>query len=102
MAAALITGDYVTPSSGPRAGQLGAWSRIVSAAGGEPRGTFMKCFHVGLGLAWLIALILFAMRPANGWWIVLACSIGTLWYLPIGTIASAIVIVLLLMLRSSS
>lgn len=39
---ALITGDYVTPSSGPRAGQLGPWSRIVSAVGLEPRSTFMS------------------------------------------------------------
>ncbi len=30
---ALIVGDYVTPSSGPSAGQLGPWSKVVSALG---------------------------------------------------------------------
>jgi hypothetical protein len=32
---------------------------------------------------------------------VLACAIATLWYLPMGTIASAIVIVILLILRGT-
>jgi hypothetical protein len=59
----------------------------------------MKCIHVLLGIAWLSASLLFAMRPANGWWMALACGIATLWYLPVGTIVSAIVILLLLILR---
>jgi hypothetical protein len=93
---ALITGDYVTPTSGPRAGQLGPWSRIVSAVGLEPRGTFIKCLHPCLGMAWLIGLVAFAMRPASGWWFFLCCAVATLWYLPIGTFVSLIVLALLL------
>ena len=93
---ALIVGDYVTSSSGPRAGQLGPWSRIVSALGFEPRSTLIKCLHVFLGIAWLVALIVFAVRPASGWWIVLGCAIASLWYLPVGTFLSVVVLALLL------
>ena len=93
---ALYVGDYVTPTSGPRAGMLGPWSRIVSALGFEPRGSFIKGLHLFLGLAWLVALLAFAFRPAWGWWSVFFCALGTLWYLPGGTVLSIIVITLLL------
>jgi hypothetical protein len=93
---ALLIGDYVTPASGPRAGQLGPWSRIVSAVGFEPRGSFIKCLHLFLGIAWLIGLTAFVVRPASGWWVVFCCGVATLWYLPIGTFLSMIVVVLLL------
>jgi hypothetical protein len=92
---ALIVGDYVTPSTGPHAGQLGPWSRIVSAIGLEPRSTFIKCVHLFLGIAWLIGLILFLVRPTAGWWVLLVCGVATLWYLPIGTVASLIVLAML-------
>jgi hypothetical protein len=92
---ALVVGDYVTPSSGARAGQLGPWTHIVSAVGLEPRGTFIKSLHAALGLAWLIALIFFVVRPTFGWWALFGCAVGTLWYLPIGTIVGVIVIALL-------
>lgn len=92
---ALLTGDYATPTSGPRAGQLGPWSRIVSAVGLEPRSTFIKCLHLFLGVAWLIGLAAFVMRPPSGWWVILCCGVATLWYLPIGTFLSIIVLVLL-------
>lgn len=93
---ALIAGDYTTPSSGPRVGQLGPWSRIVSALGFEPRSTFIKCLHLFLGIAWLVALIVFIMRPASGWWLIFGCAIASLWYLPIGTLLSILVIALML------
>ncbi len=93
---ALIKGDYITPRSGPYAGQLGPWSRVVAKAGLEPRGAFVKTLHVALGLAWLVALILFITRPALGWWVALFCGAATLWYLPMGTAIGLLVIVLLL------
>ncbi|MCW5559288.1 MAG: hypothetical protein KIT22_15845 [Verrucomicrobiae bacterium] len=93
---ALIVGDYVTPSSGPHAGQLGPWSRLVSAVGLEPRGTLVKCLHLFLGLAWLAGLAAFWIRPGAGWWILLGCGVATLWYLPVGTLLSLIVMALLL------
>lgn len=93
---ALITGDYTTPGSGPRAGQLGPWSRVVSALGFEPRSTCIKCLHLFLGIAWLVALIVFIMRPGSGWWAVFGCAVASLWYLPVGTFLSIVVIALLL------
>src|SRR5215475_12106885 len=74
---ALVVGDYVTPASGPRAGQLGQWSRVVSAVGLEPRGRFMKCVHLLLGIAWLAAFLFFVVYPASGWRLVLCCGVAT-------------------------
>jgi len=93
---ALTVGDYVTPSSGPRAGQLGPWARVVSAIGFEPRSTFIKSVHVFLGIVWLIGIVVLLLRPDIGWWFVLCCGVGTLWYLPLGTVLSIVVLVLLL------
>jgi hypothetical protein len=94
---ALTVGDYVTPQTGPRAGQLGPWSRIVSTLGLDPRGRTMKCIHVALGVAWLISMLLFLFRPSFGWWGLLATSLLSLWYLPIGTVLSLAELGLLLL-----
>lgn len=93
---ALVVGDYVTPATGPRAGQLGPWSRVVSAFGFDPRGAFIKSLHVALGLAWLVASIIFAIRPSSGWFMVLGCAVASLWYLPAGTFVGIVVIALLM------
>ena len=94
-ARALTVGDYVTPSSGPRAGQLGPWSRVVSAVGFEPRSTPIKIVHVSLGILWLVGILTLLLRPEIGWWVVLCCGIATVWYLPVGTAVSIVVLVLL-------
>ncbi len=91
----LIVGDYVTPSSGDHAGQLGPWSHVVSAIGIEPRSTFMKSVHVVLGVAWLATIASFVLGLAHGWTAMLICAVLGLWYLPIGTILGLIQIVLL-------
>jgi hypothetical protein len=96
---ALIVGDYVTASSGPRAGQLGPWSRVVSAFGFEPRSTSIKVLHLVLGIAWLASAVMFWLHPVEGRRAILMCSLASLWYLPIGTILSVIEIVLLAMLH---
>ena len=94
---ALIVGDYVTPTSGPYAGQLGPWATLVSAVGIEPRSTLMKSVHLGLGLLWLVTTISFALRMRWAWRGMLACAVLTLWYLPVGTLFGVIQIALLLM-----
>jgi hypothetical protein len=94
---ALITGDYVTPSSGECAGQLGPWSKLVSAVGIEPRSTLMKSIHLGLGVVWLAAIICFVAGVPRAWTAMLICAIAALWYLPFGTLLSVIQIVLLLL-----
>ena len=94
---ALVTGDYVTPSSGQYAGQLGPWSKLVSGAGIDPRSTLMKTIHLALGLAWLAIILCFCLRVpwAEGGMLICACA--GLWYLPFGTLLSVLQIVLLLL-----
>ncbi len=93
---ALIVGDYVTPRSGRFAGQLGPWSKLVSAVGIEPRSTLMKTIHLVIGGAWIAAIIAYAAGAAGAWYAMLICAVAGLWYLPFGTLLSIIQIVLLL------
>jgi hypothetical protein len=94
---ALIVGDYVTPRSGAHAGQLGPWSRVVSAVGIAPRSTLMKSIHLILGIAWLVVLVCFAFRLPWAWSGMIVCAVLGLWYLPFGTVLSTLQIVLLLL-----
>ena len=96
---ALVTGDYVTPKSGQYAGQLGPWSKVVSAVGIGPRSTLMKSIHLGLGLIWVAAMTCFILRLPWAWWGMTLCAVAALWYLPFGTLLSMIQIVLLLLFR---
>ena len=93
---ALITGDYVTPSTGQYAGQLGPWSKIVSAVGIEPRSTLMKAIPLAIGAVWIAVVVCFIMRCEWAWWGMFACAIAGLWYLPFGTLMSVIQLALLL------
>jgi hypothetical protein len=93
---ALTVGDYFTARSGPRAGQLGPWSLLIAKTGLNPRSTAVKLVHVVLGLLWVLGFVLFLVRPASSWWLLLASSVSTLWYLPLGTAFSLIELALLL------
>lgn len=99
---ALIAGDYLTPSSGAHAGQLGPWSHVVSAVGIEPRSTLMKVAFVAFGLAWLLALALFVRRAPAGGTALAALAVATLWYLPVGTATSVAMLVSLAVLHRRS
>jgi hypothetical protein len=99
---ALVVGDYVTRSSGPRAGQLGPWSILVSSVGLAPRGSAMKIIHVVLGVAWLAAAFAFLRRVRGSRLYVFAAATGTFWYVPVGTVVSLIAIALLFTTRSRS
>jgi len=46
---AILTGDYVTPSTGPHAGQLGPWAALARAIGVDPRSTGMNAFFLAYG-----------------------------------------------------
>jgi len=92
---ALITGDYVTPRSGDHAGQLGPWSRLVSAVGIAPRSTLMKSVHLVLGIVWLAVIVCFALRLPWAWTAMVICAAAGLWYLPFGTLLSIIQLILL-------
>lgn len=95
---ALIVGDYVTPSSGEYAGQLGPWASLVWIAGIEPRSTLMKTIFVVYGVFWLIVISFFAQKQRWAWIAMLIAAAGSLWYLPFGTVSSMIQIALLVVI----
>ncbi len=94
---AFVTGDYVTPKSGDYAGELGPWSKVVSAIGVDPRSALMKSIHVGLGAVWLAIIIGFVLRWPWSWFGMVACAVLGLWYLPVGTLLGVIQIAILLL-----
>ncbi|HEY9466751.1 MAG TPA: hypothetical protein VIR54_26830 [Vicinamibacterales bacterium] len=96
---ALVVGDYVTPRNGPHAGQLGPWHRVVGAAGVAPRSTLMKSIFVAYGVSWLIAVSGFICAASWAWAAMMIAAVGSLWYLPMGTICSVIQIISLISLR---
>ena len=98
-ARALTVGDYVTPSTGKDADQLGPWTHVVTAVGIEPRSTLMKWIFVVYGSAWIAATICFVARVRGAWMLMLIAAIGALWYLMIGTVFSVLQIVILLITR---
>ncbi len=99
---ALTVGDYVTPSSGAYAGQLGPWNYVVRAVGIPPRSTAMKLIFVVYGLSWLILSLGLAYHSAWAWPAMLIAAIATLWYLPVGTIFGIVQIVGLIWLRRTA
>jgi hypothetical protein len=98
-ARALIVGDYITPRSGPYAGQLGAWSRVVSAVGIEPRSTLMKSIFAAYGALWLLAIAAFLLGRPWAWAALFVAAVGAVWYLPVGTLLSVVQIGLLLVMH---
>ena len=92
---ALTKGDYFTPSSGEHKGELGPWVRVVRTMGIEPRSTAMKTFFVVYGLVWIVVIVAFAREQAWSWPAMLVLALGSLWYLTVGTIVSALVTILL-------
>ncbi len=105
---ALTTGDYVTPSSGAYAGRLGPWAGIVRAVGIDPRSTVMKASFVLLGVLWLTSAVAFIAgasridrqkgpRAALG-----TLAVMTLWFAPVGTSLSLVLLALLFFSRGTS
>lgn len=90
---ALLLGDYVTPTTGPFAGQLGPWSGVVSAVGMEPRSVLMKVTFVIFGVTWLVSAVRFARRAPRSGGQLAVLAVATLWYLPIGTVVSVLVLI---------
>jgi hypothetical protein len=95
---AVIVGDYITPRSGEYAGKLGPWSGLVERIGIPARSTAMKSAFIVIGLVHLSAavLLVFETDAASGW-LALVASVMALWYLPIGTAADGIALVIVLL-----
>lgn len=90
---ALLVGEYVTPASGAYAGQLGPWADLVRAVGIDPRSTLMKTAFVGLGAAGLALGVLYVVRPGRATtWAVAGWAAACLWYVPVGTFLSLVIL----------
>ena len=94
---AMIVGDYVTPRSGPQAGALGPWSKLVTTVGIEPRSTLMKTLFVVYGLGFIGLVGVFVLGVSKVWLALLVVAALGLWYVPFGTVINAIVITLLVL-----
>ena len=98
-ARALVVGDYITPKSGRFAGELGPWQRPVRAMGIEPRSTLMKIIFVTYGSVWIVVMLAFAVGAKWAWWGMLACAVGSMWYLPFGTLLGVFQVGFLITIR---
>ncbi|HEY3763269.1 MAG TPA: hypothetical protein VGN23_16095 [Verrucomicrobiae bacterium] len=92
---AIITRDYVTPQSGPYAGQLGPWSKIVQAVGLDPHTFVVESLFIFEGMASLAALFCYLQRRKGAKAALAITNVLQLWYLPFGTISCIVVLVLL-------
>ena len=99
---ALMTGDYVTAKSGPHEGEIGAWSKVVARAGIAPRSSLMKSIFAVYGGAWIVVAMCFAMGLPWARTAMFAAAIGSLWFLPFGTISSGIQVILLSILARAA
>ncbi len=97
---ALVTGDFVTPSSGEYAGQLGPWSTMIRSVGLNPRSLGVKISFLVFGLIYLGALVAFLLRRKGSWLFIVSCSAIALVYLPLGTVTSLAGLAVLATLRS--
>lgn len=98
---ALVLGDYVTPSSGEYAGELGPWADVLQTIGLEPRSIIVKTAFVAYGLTSLIAVTGFATdRPWSRNFLIVMAGLG-LWYLPFGTAANMIALIFLFLFKRS-
>lgn len=94
---ALASGDYLTAANGSYAGQLGPWAQVVTSVGLQPRSMPVEALIAGYGLLALAMGVCFALRLSWAWRGMLAISALGLWYLPVGTAAGLVTLVLLLL-----
>jgi len=78
--------------------RLGPWAAVVLRAGIDPNSTTMMVTFVALGVLWLVVLALLTARARHALTSALLAAILTLWFLPIGTLMSAMTIICVLVL----
>lgn len=91
-ALALATGTYVGETLGP-------WATLVSAIGVDPLSTGMKVFFVAFGALWLSLTGAYLARRRGSWEALGAVTVAGLWFLPVGTLLSLAIGVLLVVER---
>ncbi len=85
---ALFAGSYFAPG-----GQIGPWAAILAAIGIDPFSTGMKAAFVVLGASFVLSAAAYALYMRRSSFYLGAVAVLTLWYLPLGTILSLIVLV---------
>lgn len=91
---ALAVGNYITPTTGKYAGQLGPWATLVQKMGIAPQSSFMKLWMASQGGLWILVSLLFLKMPGM-WGASVAMAFLGLWYLPFGTVVGLIELILL-------
>lgn len=86
----LLTGDYVRLK-----GRLGPWADLVVETGIDPMS--LGAFFVVLGLGWTIGGIGLLLGRHWAWSWSFVFAVGTLWFLPIGTVISLSILILLVL-----
>lgn len=92
---ALATGDFVTPTTGEHAGQLGPWAAVLDAIGIPPRSTAVAVGFVAYGAVYLGFLAAFLRRRRGGRLGLVACAAAGLLYLVVGTVLNGLILGLL-------
>lgn len=92
---ALVTGEYITPSSGAYAGQVGPWASVVRAVGLSPDMVAMKVVFIVLGLAWLVTAVGVAIPASWAWTATMILAVASLWYAIPGTVISLAILAML-------
>jgi hypothetical protein len=85
---ALVRGTYLAPG-----GQIGPWALVVSAVGIAPLSSGMKTAFVVLGATYIVSAAAYAFYRPRSTFYLGAVAVLTLWYLPLGTILSLVVLV---------
>jgi hypothetical protein len=93
---AAITGGYMLLDGiyarlhGSYIGGIGPWSMVLHAVGIDPRAWTTNGLFIVYGLLWLGAIAFYFTGRRNA---VLGMAVLTLWYLPVGTLFSLIIII---------
>jgi high-affinity K+ transport system ATPase subunit B len=88
----LCDGIHALKSGSYFGSRLGPWATVVAQAGIDPCSTAMKYTFVSLGIVWLTVAALLTLRTAHALVLAIVAGVVTLWFLPFGTLLSAIVI----------
>src|SRR5690606_4795961 len=89
---AVTTGDYIRPSQGEYAGQLGPWTMFASMAGIDPMSTLVKNLFLGFGIFGLLSLVIYIVRPRLGSTLLMFFCFFTLWNIMFGAVSSFVTI----------
>ncbi len=90
---ASVTGQYLTPRSGPHAGRLGPWARVVEALGLAPQAPAVRLWFAVTGLVQLAAAAHLVLSGPHASAVAVGAAALSVWYVPWGTVLALAVLV---------